>query len=226
MNTQATIFGFLLFFWAAVTLHADRVARILYYGAPVDAPRHAFLYQADQEPLEVPLPRSNFSKSFDLLAGDIHLSFLPSVLPKDTPIPEAAPSLDIPKEWRKVLILVFSDPSNPIMPIRLKAIDASDDVFGPGELLFINFSEISIFGLVGKKKLLLHPEMAKVVSNPIPQKGEYQVKLDSVKDSVESRRWLMRQTWRHQPSIRRVVFVLPLPAPRTVKLYTASIRDF
>lgn len=202
------------------------MARILYYGAPADAPKNAFVYQAGKTAQEVALKRHNFSKSFDLAGGDLRLSFLPSLLPEGVPFPQAAPSLDIPKQWKKVLILVFSDPSNPIMPIRLKALNANDNVFGPGEMLFINYSEISIFGLVGEKKLLLHPETTEVISNPIPKKGEYQVKLDSVDSEVESRRWLMRQTWRHQPSVRRVVFVLPLPAPRTVKLYTAPIRNF
>ncbi|MDQ8208404.1 hypothetical protein QEH52_12850 [Coraliomargarita sp. SDUM461003] len=52
------------------------------------------------------------------------------------------------------------------------------------------------------------------------------VKLDSVEDDIESRRWLMRQTWRHHPNVRRVVFAFPLPAPRTVKLYSALLRNF
>lgn len=211
---------------ATGSAHADRVARILYHGAPAAAPKNAYVHQSGKEAQEVVLGRHNFSKSFDLAGGDLRLSFLPEPLPPGVPFPEAAPVLNIPKQWKKVLILVFPDPSNPIMPIRLKAINANDDVFGPGELLFINYSKISIFGLLGEKKLLVHPEQMKVISSPIPEKGEYQVKLDSVEDDIESRRWLMRQTWRHQPSVRRVVFALPLPAPRTVKLYTAPVRDF
>lgn len=210
------------------------MARILYYGAPADAPKSAFAYQARQEtqeqaiqePLEVQLPRHNFSRSVELAGGRVQLTFLPSVLPEDSPIPQAAPSVMIPKQWTKVLILVFADPSNPVLPIRLKAVNANDDVFGPGDLLFINYSKISIFGLVGDQKLLVHPEKMKVVTDPIPEMGEYQVKLDSVEDNIESRRWLMRQTWRHHPEVRRVVFAIPLPAPRTVKLYSAPLRDF
>lgn len=213
-------------FFAALSVHADRVVRILYYDAPTDAPKSAFMYQGGEEAQQVSLPRRNFSKSFNLVEGDLRVSLLPAALPEDTPVPEAAPSINIPKDWEKVLILAFPDPSNQILPIRLKALDASDDVFGPGELLFINFAEVSIFGLVGEHKLLLHPETIKVISHPIPERGEYQIKLDSVKGDIESRRWLMRQTWRHQPNVRRVVFVLPLPAPRTVRLYSAPIRDF
>lgn len=213
-------------FFVCTSVHADRLARILYHGAPVDAPKNAFVYQKNKAPQEVVLERRNFSKSFELAGGDLRLAFMPSVLPEGAVFPVEAPALVIPKQWKKVLILVFHDPTNPIMPIRLQALNANDNVFGPGELLFINYSDISIFGLVGEKKLLLHPETTEVVSHPIPKMGEYQVKLDSVENDIESRRWLMRQTWRHQPKVRRVVFVLPLPAPRTVKLYTAPIRDF
>lgn len=216
------------------TSSAARVARILYYGASSDAPQSAFVYQnrmgspsvAVGEPQEVGLPRHNFTKSFDLHNGKLKLSFLPSLLAEDAELPEAAPSVTIPKKWEKVLLLVFQDPSNSVMPIRVKALNASDDVFGPGELLFINYSQISIFGLIGEQKLLVHPKQMKVVSAPIAKMGEYQVKLDSVEDDIESRRWLMRQTWRHHPNVRRVVFAFPLPAPRTVKLYSAPLRNF
>ncbi|MGZ0655767.1 hypothetical protein ACWPKO_11035 [Coraliomargarita sp. W4R53] len=220
--------------FAASTLHADRVARILYYGASAEAPKNAVVYQARTgpkstavgEPQGIQLPRHNFTKSFDLDGGKLRLSFLPSRLAEEVPVPEEAPSVMIPKNWEKVLLLVFADPSNPVMPIRVKALNASDDVFGPGELLFINYSEISIFGLLGEQKLLVHPGTMKVVSSPMSKMGEYQVKLDSVEGDIESRRWLMRQTWRHHPGVRRVVFAFPLPAPRTVKLYSAPIRDF
>jgi hypothetical protein len=221
----------------AASAFADRVARILYYDAPAGAPENAFVYQTRTDKKskagkvveaaqEIVLERHKFSKSFSLTGGDLRLAFLPSILPEDASFPAGAPGVDIPKQWKKVLILAFADPSNPTMPVRFKALNANDDVFGPGEMLFINFSKFSIFGLVGEKKLLLHPEKTAVISNPIPNKGEYQVKLDSVENDIESRRWLMRQTWRHHPNVRRLVFVLPLPAPRTVKLYTAPIRDF
>ncbi|MDQ8196179.1 hypothetical protein QEH59_17215 [Coraliomargarita sp. SDUM461004] len=173
----------------------------MYYDAPDSAPKDAFIYQGDEAAGRVPLPRRNFSKPFELAEGALRVSLLPAALAEGVSIPEQAPAIQIPKEWDKVLILAFPDPNNPIFPIRLKALDASDDVFGPGELLFINFAEVSIFGMVGEQKLLLHPETIQVISHPIPDKGEYQIKLDSVKNDIESRRWLMRQTWRHQPKV-------------------------
>lgn len=205
---------------------ADRVARVLYYGALADAPEVAFVYQNGEVAQEVVLDRHNFSKSFNLSNGPLKLTFLAAPKVKGVPLPEEAPYLDIPKEWKKVLILVFPDTANVMMPIRLKAINANDDVFGPGELYFVNFSDLTIFGLVGEQKMRLNPESSETVKNPIKERGDYQVKLDTVQDTIKSRRWLLRQTWRHQPDVRRVIFALPLPAPRTLKLYSAPIRNF
>lgn len=203
------------------------MARILYYGAPKDAPETAFVHQKGSKVQEVPLPRNNFSESFELGAGALRLAFFPSESLEEIENPEAAPFLDIPEGWGKVLILVFEDPDNTLLPIRLKAINANDNQFGPGDLYFVNFSKRTIFGMVGDEKMNLKPEGTTIVSSPRKARGDYNVQLDSVKGEEKgSRRWLLRQTWRHQPSVRRVVFAIPLPAPRNIKLYSAPIRNF
>jgi hypothetical protein len=141
-------------------------------------------------------------------------------------VPETAPQLKIPKKWKKVLIMVSENLENTVLPIALNAIDASDAVFGPGELLFINFSEIAIFGMVGDKKLILKPDTTALISNPASKREDYSVQLDSIESTIETRRWLLRQQWRHQPKQRYVVFVLPMPKPRVAKIYGTQIRDF
>ena len=209
-----------------VSADAERVARIMYYGASPDAPEKAFVYQKGKEPQEVVLERDNFSESFELASGPLRLMFLPSEVPKDAPDLKKAPFLKIPESWSKVLILVTEDPENPVMPIRLQSINANDNKFGPGDLYFVNFSDINIFGYVGKKELRLKPESVSVITSPLKKRGDYQVQLDSAKEDLKSRRWLLRQTWRHQPNVRRVIFAIPLPPPRQLMLYSAPIRDF
>ncbi len=122
--------------------------------------------------------------------------------------------------------MVSEDLENAVFPITLNAIDASDDVFGPGELLFINFSEIGIFGMIGDKKLVLKPKTTALISSPASKKEDYYVQLDSVEGTIETRRWFLRQRWRHQPEQRYVAFVIPLPKPRVAKIYATPIRDF
>lgn len=222
-----------MFCFAASLAKAERVARILYYGAPPSAPEKAFVYTKTGElynlgdSLKVPLERHNFSKSFPLKSGAIRLGFLPQVLPEGTEFPVSAPGVKIPRTWSKVLLLVSHDPENTVMPIRVKAINASDDSFKAGELYFINFAKATIFGLVGNKKLMLKPMKTAIVSDPADGAGSYQVKLDTIRDGDgETRQWLVRQPWRHDPDIRRVIFIIPLAPPRVAKVYSAPIGNF
>lgn len=208
------------------SVSAERVARIMYYGASKAAPKTAFSYDQSGASQVVELGRHHFSDSFEIPSGDIVLKFVPKQLPDDQPLPETAPQLKIPKEWKKVLIMVSEDLENTVLPISLNAINASDDVFGPGELLFINFSDIAIFGMVGDKKLVLKPETTALISNPASKREDYYVQLDSVEGTIESRRWFLRQRWRHQPKQRYVAFVIPMPKPRVAKIYSTPIRDF
>jgi len=208
------------------SVSAERVARIMYYGASKAAPKTAFVYDQSGASQAVELNRHHFSDSFEIPSGDIVLQFISKELSEDQLMPETAPRLKIPKEWKKVLIMVSEDRENTVFPISLNSSDASDDVFGPGELLFINFSDIAIFGMVGDKKLVLKPQATVVISNPASKKEDYYVQLDSVESTIETRRWFLRQRWRHQPEQRYVAFVIPMPKPRVVKIYATPIRNF
>jgi hypothetical protein len=205
---------------------AERVARIMYYGASKAAPKTAVAYDENGGSQAVELNPHHFSDSVEIPSGDIVLHFVSKELSDDQLIPEAAPRLKIPKEWKKVLIMVSEDLENAVFPISLNAIDASDDVFGPGEILFINFSEIGIFGMIGDKKLVLKPKTTALISNPASKKEDYYVQLDSVEGTIDTRRWFLRQRWRHQPEQRYVAFVIPIPKPRVAKIYATPIRDF
>jgi hypothetical protein len=198
----------------------------MYYGASKAAPKTAFSYDQSGASQAVKLGRHHFSDSFEIPSGDVVLKFVPKQLPDNQPVPETAPQLKIPKKWKKVLIMVSEDSGNAVLPIALNAIDASDNVFGPGELLFINFTDIGIFGVVGDKKLILKPNTSALISSPAQKREDYYVQLDSVESTIETRRWLLRQQWRHQPKQRYVVFVLPMPKPRVAKIYGTQIRDF
>ena len=208
------------------SVSAERVARIIYYGASKAAPKTAVAYDESGASQAVKLGRHHFSDSFEIPSGDIVLTFVSKELPDDQPLPETAPRLKIPKGWKKVLIVVSEDMENAVFPITLNAIDASDNVFGPGELLFINFSDIGVFGMVGDKKLVLKPQATALISNPASKREDYYVQLDSVESTIETRRWLLRQRWRHQPKQRYVAFVLPMAKPRVAKIYATPIRDF
>jgi hypothetical protein len=210
-----------------LSTHAsNRMARVIYYGAASDAPKSAFVNQADLKVQEVDLDQYNFSKAFKLSPGATRLVFLPALLPENASIPAAAPFLDIPEEWTQVLIFAFEDKSNPIMPIRLKAMNASQDAFGPGKIIFINMSEMTVFGYVGDQKLLSKPHTTEIIENPRAGEGKYMLKLDSFKDDLSSRRRLIQQKCQYRLDERMVSFIVPLPAPRMVKIYSAPVPEF
>lgn len=204
----------------------NRPVRILYYQAPETAPTEANLYVGVESFGKVDLPRSNFSETFEIPRGDIELSFLPGPLGPRQKLPERAPVAKIPEAWEKVLILVFQNDRNPIMPIRVQPINASDDVFGPGSIYMINFSEIGIAGDLGDQKLQLKPKSVKVVKSPISQDGFYTAKLDAYVAVGEKPRRFIKQMWQHQSDTRQVLFILPKPAPRYATYYCAPVVGF
>ena len=204
----------------------ERPVRILYYQAPEGAPTEAFIYAGNDLLGETELPRANFSKTFKIPRGDLQLKFLPSPLVEREKMPKRAPSAKIPESWQKVLLLVFPNEKNPLIPIRVQAIDASDNVFGPGSVYIINFSEIGIAGTVGDKELKLKPKSVEVIKNPIPENGFYPARLNAyIGDGQKSRRFI-KQMWQHSDTTRQVLFIMPKPAPRYATYYCAPVGDF
>ncbi|CAA6691932.1 MULTISPECIES: hypothetical protein [unclassified Lentimonas] len=210
----------------STTVAADRVARILYYNAPADAPETAYAHQAGKKPQEVELGRHNFSESFKLAEETKHLFFLPNALPENTPAPSGAPSVEIPISWNKVLIIVLEDESNPTLPIQFKAINANDDAFGPGDTCFVNFSKVTVLGTVGDKDLILKPSEFEIISQPRKDRGMYLQKLDAYHQGEKIRRRLVQQKCQYDPSERVLTFMVASPPPRMVKVYSAPILDF
>ncbi len=211
---------------ASMAFAANRVARVIYYGATEDAPETAYLHQEGQRAQEVELGRHNFSESFKLAADTERVSFLQSALPKGTPAPAGAPSVEIPADWNKVLIIVLEDKSNLTFPIQLKAINANEDVFGAGDTCFVNFSEMTVLGTVGDKDLVLKPTETIVISQPRVGRGNYLQKLNAYKDDPNRQRRLVQQKCQYDPSERMVTFMVPLAPPRMVRVYSAPIIDF
>jgi len=112
------------------------------------------------------------------------------------------------------------------MPIRVKAINASDDKFGPGSIYMLNFSQVSVFGTVGDKELKLKPRSSYTLKNPINKNGAYPVKLQSIAPGDKKPRRFIKQMWSNSDTMRNVLFILPKPAPLYATYYCAPIRDF
>lgn len=229
MLTNRNVFSFLLasvavVFMATLCQAQKRPVQILYFRAAADAPTEANLYLGESLVAETELPRDNFSKTFEIPKGNLRLKFLAGLLEEGEKVPKAAPTVNISARWQKVLLLVFENKKNPVMPIRVQAIDASDSVFGPGSVYMINFSEVGVAGTVGDKKLRLNPKDVSILKNPVSENGYYPVKLDKYITGEKKPQRFVRQMWGHDDKIRQVLFILPKPAPLHATYYCAPIE--
>jgi len=206
---------------------AQRAARMIYFNAPDDAPKKTFLYQQkDSVAKELELKSKNFAAAFKLESGDLNLRFLPAPLAVDQEIPSKAPAVRIPKEWDKVLLLVSEDKNNSVIPIRVVAINASDNVFPEGSLYFINLSNVYVQGTLGDQTLQMKPRSKKIITSPRKDVGNYGIKVESYNENTKQKSSLVEQLWRHIPTSKFVVIITNLPPPRSAKLFTAEIRNF
>lgn len=204
---------------------AERSAQMLYFRAPKESPQHAVVYQNGKNSERLSLPRNNFSESFKLAKGDVVLQFLPTELAPDSRLPENAPSVHIPKHWEKVLILAFTDSSNPVFPVRFKVINADAGKFGPGDRMFINFTDSDVFGFVGKQKLTLKSNSTKVVKNAAGPMEEFQARLDRIDPVSKKRVTFIRQIWRQSATRRSLMFIYSPPGSTAVTYYNAPVRN-
>lgn len=217
---------FSMFSLLSMLCYGQRPVQVLYFQSDADAPTEAYVYDNERMVAKTDLPRSNFSKTFKIPRGKRRLHFLDKQLAEGEQAPEEMPFVDIPKKWKRVLLMVFEDETNSVMPIQVKAIDASDNVFGPGSICAINFSEIGVIGTIGDKELKLKPKSFKIIEDPIAENGYYPAKLYGViKEGAKPRRFI-KQMWQHDKDTREVLFILPKPAPRYATYYCAPIRDF
>jgi len=203
-----------------------RPVRILYHKAPKDAPKNAYIYMGDKLIANPNLTKHNFSKTFEIPKGDTSLKFLPNELEEGTKPAKGAPSIKIPATWQKILLLVYLDEKNNVMPIKVKGINASDDVFGPGSTYIINFSEVLIKGNIGNKEISIHPKKFKVIDFPASKSGAYPVILQKVIKGDNTSRDFIKTMWQQAKTTRQVLLIIPREAPYHASYFNAPIRSF
>lgn len=208
------------------TILSARTAKILYFQAPKEAPENVFIYQNNQNPFKQNLPKNNFSSAIKLVEGDLDLQFLPSFLLEDEAFPENAPSVKIPAEWNKILILVSNDPTNALLPVKLRIINASKELVGNGDLIFLNLSTDTIKGTVGDKELELKPDTTEIIKDPIePEAKQYMVELDRLDAEKELSLTFIRQLWRRSNSQSLLMLIYNHPVSKRISYYCAPIKN-
>ncbi len=196
---------------------SQRTCRILYLAAPADAPRTLFLSDGSN-PQEVELPSMNLSKVYSLAAGDITLTMLATKPAADVPLPVDAPKAAVAESLQDLYLLVASDLSNKVAPVRFQVINANAHGYKNGQLLWYNLSPHRVGGKIGTETLDLAPGARGILKAPATESGDYNVMIGYVPAGTERAEPLCETVWMHDPRARNIIFVVPVAESRMPRI--------
>ncbi len=196
---------------------SKRTCRILFLAAPTGAPKTLFLSDGISAQ-QVELPSMNLSKVYPLANGDITLTMLPGMPQPKVPLPVGAPSATVAESVRDIYLLVASDPNNKTAPVRFQVINANADGFRNGQQLWFNLSPHRIGGKIGSETLDLPPNAKAILNAPSTSSGDYNVKIGYVPAGTQRAEPICETIWLHDPKIKYIVFVLPMPESRIPRI--------
>ena len=211
-----------LIFWAlclgaTAQEKAIRSCRIIFLKAPEDAPHTLQLFDGATSQ-EVELPRMNFSRVYKIAPGAINLRLLPEAPVKPEEINPAAPGAKVAAEITDFYLLVASDPSNSVAPVRMSVINAGQEVFKNGQMLWFNLSDKSVGGQIGSQRLSIAPNARSILDAPAEKTENYNVNLAFYIPGNEKLHPLCETKWHHDPASRTVLFLVNEPGSRTPRV--------
>ncbi len=212
------LFIFLALSAAALGQSAPKhTCRILFLDGPDSAPETLHLFDGISSQ-EVDLPRMNFSKIYELRAGDLVLHLLPGPIEDPKMVPAGAPSTKVPAAVGDFYLLLTSDPSNKVAPVRMQVINASSERLKRGQMLWFNLTENTIGGMVGSEKLVIKPGSRITLDPPAGTHTSYAVDLAFRIPGKEHLYPLCETRWNHDPRSRSVAFIISKEGVRTPRV--------
>jgi hypothetical protein len=185
---------------------AAHSARILFLNGPQGASGPYYLFDGKKSQ-EVELPRMSFSPVYDLRPGNYKLWLLTKPPIDVKSVPEGAPFVMVPAEVTDFYLICGVDPSNQILPIQMRLVNANADKIGRGELLWFNLTAKSVAGKIGSRNLQLGPESNSLVKEPATGDKSYPIELYFRVKGDDRTHPLIESQWSHDPKTRSVVFV-------------------
>jgi len=184
----------------------SRMIRILFLNAPQSAPKTAHLHDGSTSQ-EVELPRMNLSPLYEVPTGPLNLRLLDKSVEDPKQIPDKAPAALIPETIGDAYLLCISDPNNPVLPVRIDVVDAGNEKFRDGMMLWFNLTPHSIGGMLGKEKIQIKPHARVLVNAPVDKEDSYPVILLYMIKGDEKIYPICETRWMHDPRSRQLVFV-------------------
>ena len=196
---------------------AARTCRILFLGAPDGAPEKLHLFDGEKsQPVE--LPQMNLSPVYQLPAGALVLRMLPAPPADPKAVSPEAPKAALGEAVTDFFILVSSDPSNNITPVKMRIIDVSGSKLPRGHMLWFNLTPNTVGGQVGSRKLVSQPNSRTVLGAPASATEDYQVNLNFRMPGNEHLYPLCETKRLHDPSSRTLFFIVAQNGSRTPRI--------
>ena len=98
-----------------------RTCRIIFPERPQNAPTEAYIFDG-QISQKVLLPSLNFSQVIELPQGKITIGMTPDPVSDPETFPEGAPTVSFTASQTDLYLLIYSDPKNKVLPIRIQPI--------------------------------------------------------------------------------------------------------
>ena len=149
-----------------------KTCRIVFINKPSNAPDKAFLFDGKTSQ-EVLLPTRNLSEVFYLEGGDVTIGFSTTPVAEGEEFPSGAPIAKIPESYSNVYILLHADPTNKVLPFKIKVVSIDGMSLRKGQTLWINTTRYQLAAKTGDTKFIIPPAKLKVAEAPMRDHGFY-----------------------------------------------------
>lgn len=128
-------------------------------------------------------------------------------------------------------LIVFSDPTNQIAPVRMRAVDALTENGKTAGALWLNLTDLAISGKLGDQDLLIQPQGTTPMGQPRDGAGDFQVSMTYSRMDEETHHPICETRWAHDPRSRSLGLGIPRegsPTPRVMVFpdFRGSIDPF
>jgi hypothetical protein len=195
-----------------------RTCRVLFLGGGTNDAETLHLHDGAGT-REVELPRMNLSKEYALPSGALTLRLFATPPVPDKPLDPMAPAAAVAETTGDFYLLVMSDPAGGKVPaVRMQIIDASNERFKSGQMLWYNLTPHDVGGQVGSQKLVIKGASRQLLDAPASGNEDYNVNLSFRIAGKEALYPLCETRWIHDPSARMLLFIINEPGVRTPRV--------
>jgi len=208
LSQQALLLSLVLLSLLTSGLSAAREIRTIFVGSQSDTDINNMYLVSMKNALELKLPKRNLSQEVQLKGKQVSFALLPSPLNEGEEIPAGSPIVNIPAEWKSVILVITPDEKNKVFPYRASPINATVNGMAKGKCYVINISNAHLFFTRGNQKTIVKAKSSKLLDGPISDTGDYPVLLEYISENNKKRKKMFSSTWYYNSNKRELMFVI------------------